>query len=154
MRGLNTSITKSWSVVFNSVALTLRHISCHVILFYSCTIFLVQILLIRSWPKTQHTINLCRGWVKELSLSKLSRFDAWTMLLQKQKAQEWKFNRRFYFLSTDNTSLPLLLWGTPLHYIGLSFLSEPYTCWSSKPPLEHLSYQTPLSLLCELQWPR
>ena len=51
----------------------------------SCTIFLVQILLIRLWPKAQHTINLCRGWVKELSLSELSQSDAWTMLLQKQK---------------------------------------------------------------------
>ena len=51
----------------------------------SCTIFLVQILLIRPWLKAQHTINLCRGWVKELSLSELSQSDAWTMLLQKQK---------------------------------------------------------------------
>ena len=51
----------------------------------SCTIFLVQILLIRPWPKAQHTINPCRGWVKELSLSKLSQSDAWTILLQKQK---------------------------------------------------------------------
>ena len=69
----------------------------------SCTIFLVQILLIRPWPKTQHTINLCREWVKELSLSELSRSDAWTMLLQKQKTQEWMSNRRFYFLGTDHT---------------------------------------------------
>ena len=51
----------------------------------SCTIFLVQTLLIRPWLKAQHTINLCRGWVKELSLSELSRSDAWTILLQKQK---------------------------------------------------------------------
>ena len=27
-------ITKSWSVAFNAAVLTLRHISCHVILFY------------------------------------------------------------------------------------------------------------------------
>ena len=54
----------------------------------SCTIFLVQILLIRPWPKAQHTINLCRGWVKELSLSEFSRSDAWTTSLQKQKTQE------------------------------------------------------------------
>ena len=51
----------------------------------SCTIFLVRILLIRPWPKAQHTINLCRGWVKELSLSEFSRSDAWTTSLQKQK---------------------------------------------------------------------
>ena len=51
----------------------------------SCTIFLVQILLIRPWPKAQHTINLCRGWVKKLSLSELSQSDAWTTSLQKQK---------------------------------------------------------------------
>ena len=81
----------------------------------SRTIFLVQILLIRPWSKAQHTINLCRGWVKELSLSELSRSDAWTMLLQKQKTQEWKFSRRFYFLGTDNTFFLSLFEG--LHYI-------------------------------------
>ena len=51
----------------------------------SCMIFLVQTLLIRPWAKAQHTINLCRGWVKELSLSELHQSDAWTILLQKQK---------------------------------------------------------------------
>ena len=30
----NLYITKSWNVVFNTTALTLRHISCHVILFF------------------------------------------------------------------------------------------------------------------------
>ena len=69
----------------------------------SCTIFLVQILLIRPWPNVQHTINLCRGWVKELSLSELSRSDAWTTSLQKPKTQEWMSHRRLYFLGTDNT---------------------------------------------------
>ena len=48
----------------------------------SCTIFLAQTLLIRPWPEAQHTINTCRGWVKELSLSELSRSDAWKILLQ------------------------------------------------------------------------
>ena len=120
----------------------------------SYTIFLVQILLIRPWPKVQHTIDLCRGWVKELSLSELSRSDAWTILLQKQK------HKNGYLTEDSISRVPNTflfrppLWGTPLHYIALSFLSEPYTCWSSKPPLEHLSYQTPLSLPCELQWPR
>ena len=27
---------------------------------------MVQILLIRPWPKVPHTINFCRGWVKNL----------------------------------------------------------------------------------------
>ena len=48
----------------------------------SCTIFLAQTLLIRPWPEAQHTINICRGWVKELSLSELSRSNAWKILLQ------------------------------------------------------------------------
>ena len=30
----NLYITKSWSVAFNTAALTLRHISCHIILFF------------------------------------------------------------------------------------------------------------------------
>ena len=47
----------------------------------SCTIFLAQILLIRPWPKAQPTINICRGWVKELSLSEPIRSDTWTVLL-------------------------------------------------------------------------
>ena len=55
----------------------------------SCTIFLAQILLIRPWPKTQPTINICRGWVKELSFSEPIRSDTWTVLLQKIKTQEW-----------------------------------------------------------------
>ena len=55
----------------------------------SCTIFLAQILLIRPWPKAQPTINICRGWVKELSLSEPIWSDTWTALLQKTKAQEW-----------------------------------------------------------------
>ena len=53
-----------------------------------CTIFLVQILLIRPWPKAQRSIILCRGWVKELSLSELSQSGAWTKLLQKQKHKD------------------------------------------------------------------
>ena len=53
----------------------------------SCTIFLAQILLIRPWPKAQPTINICRGWVKELSLSEPIRSDTWTILLQKIKTQ-------------------------------------------------------------------
>ena len=54
-----------------------------------CTIFLAQILLIRPWPKAQPTINICRGWVKELNLSEPIRSNAWTVLLQKMKTQEW-----------------------------------------------------------------
>ena len=41
----------------------------------SYTIFLAQTLLIRLWPKAQSTINICRGWVKELSLSELGRIN-------------------------------------------------------------------------------
>ena len=55
----------------------------------SCTIFLAQILLIRPWPKAQPTINICRGWVKELGLSEPIRSDTWTILLQKIRTQEW-----------------------------------------------------------------
>ena len=54
----------------------------------SCTIFLAQILLIRPWPKAQPTINICRGWVKELSFSEPIRSNTWTVLLQKTQAQE------------------------------------------------------------------
>ena len=46
------------------------------------------------------------------------------------------------------------LTGTYTHYIGPFFSSGPYTCRSSKPLPEHLSHQTPLSVLCELQQPR
>ena len=38
------------------------------------------------------------------------------------------------------------LWGTPLHYIVPLLSSQPYTCWSSKHLLKHLSHQTPSSL--------
>ena len=55
----------------------------------SCTIFLAQILLIRPWPKVQPTINICREWVKELSLSEPIRSNAWIILLPKVKTQEW-----------------------------------------------------------------
>ena len=39
--------------------------------------------------KAQLTIDICRGWVKELSLSEPVRSDTWTTLLQKIKTQEW-----------------------------------------------------------------
>ena len=45
----------------------------------SCTIFLAQLLSIRPWPKAQHTMNVRRGWVKELGLSESVRSDAWTI---------------------------------------------------------------------------
>ena len=64
----------------------------------SCTIFLVQTLLIRPWLKAQHKINLCRGWVKELSLSELSRSDAWTILLQEQEHREGYLTENFISL--------------------------------------------------------
>ena len=108
----------------------------------SYTIFLAQILLIRPWPKAQPTINICRGWVKELSLSELTRSNTWTILLQEQEHQDGYLTEDF-ISSVFHTFLRPPLWGTPLHYIALSFLSEPYTCWSSKPLLEHLSHQTP-----------
>ena len=41
---------------------------------------MVQILLIKPWPKVPHTINFRRGWVKELNLSELGRFGAWTII--------------------------------------------------------------------------
>ena len=81
----------------------------------SCTIFLAQTLLIRLWPKAQPTINICRGWVKELSLSELIRSDAWTILLQKQKHKDG------YLTEDSISSVPntvfLSLFFEGLHYI-------------------------------------
>ena len=59
----------------------------------------------------------------------------------------------FFFLFPPLFLMPLLM-GTYTHYIGPFLSSGPYTCRSSKPLLEHLSYQTPLSVLCELRQPR
>ena len=46
------------------------------------------------------------------------------------------------------------LTGTYTHYIGPFLSSGLYTYRSYKPLLEHLSHQTPLSVLCELRQPR
>ena len=59
----------------------------------------------------------------------------------------------FFFFSPPFLLLPLFT-GTYTHYIGLFLSSEPYTCRSSKPLLEHLSHQTSLSVLCELRQTR
>ena len=91
----------------------LTHYAC------SCTIFLVQTLLIRPWPKTQHTINLCRGWVKELSLSELIRSDARTILLQEQKHKDGYLTENS-ISSVPNTSLcPLSLRDSTTLYSSL-----------------------------------
>ena len=48
--------------------------------------FLNDIVVARfSWPKAQLTINIRRGWVKELSLSESIRSDTWIALLQKNQ---------------------------------------------------------------------
>ena len=86
----------------------LTHYAC------SCTIFLVQTLLIRPWPKTQHTINLCRGWVKELSLSAFSQSDAWTILLQKQKHKHGYLTENSISWVPNTFFVPLF---EGLHYI-------------------------------------
>ena len=49
--------------------------------------------------------------------------------------------------------LPCLM-GAFTHYIGIFLSFRLYTCRPSKPPLEHLSHQTPLLALCELRQPR
>jgi len=64
----------------------------------SCTIFLAQIRLIRPWPKAQPTINICRGWVKELGLSESVRSDTWKALLQKNKNTRMDLSRISLFL--------------------------------------------------------
>ena len=43
---------------------------------------------------------------------------------------------------------------TSTHYIGIFLSSGLYTCRPSKLPLEHLSHQIPLSVLCELRQPK
>ena len=48
---------------------------------------------------------------------------------------------------------PLFMRAFP-HYIGFSWSSGPYTCWSPGTSLEHSSHQTSLSALCELRQPR
>ena len=50
----------------------------------SCMIFLTRIRLIRPRPKAQLTINIRRGWVKELSLSEFIRFDTWIALFTEE----------------------------------------------------------------------
>ena len=62
----------------------------------------------------------------------------------------------FYMQQPFLFSFPLMphLTGTYTHYIGPFLSSGPYTCRSSKPLLEHLSHQTPLSVLCELRQQR
>ena len=71
------------------------------------------------------------------------------------------------FLFSPPSFMPPLT-GTYTHYIGPFLSSVPYTCRLSKPLLEHLSHQTPPSVLCEsrqlrqhcsgifstLMWPR
>ena len=50
----------------------------------SCTISLAQIRFVRPKPKAQLTINICRGWVKELSLSESIRSDTWIALFTEE----------------------------------------------------------------------
>ena len=64
----------------------------------SCTISLAQIQFIRPRPKAQLTINIRRGWVKELSLSESIRSDTWIALLQKKQNTRMNFSRIFLFL--------------------------------------------------------
>ena len=59
----------------------------------------------------------------------------------------------FLFLFPPLFLMPLLI-GTYTHYIGPFLSSGLYTYRSSKSLLEHLSHQTPLSVLCELQQSR
>ena len=71
----------------------------------SCTIFLAQILLIRPWPKVQPTINICREWVKELSLSEPIRSNAWIILLPKMNTR-MELHCMILFLFVLNTVFP------------------------------------------------
>ena len=89
-----------WDSYMNKLC---SHILCNtqVNIYCSCTIFLAQILLIRPWPKAQPTINIRRGWVKELSLSESIRSDTWTALLQKNKNTRMDFSVYFYFFSSS-----------------------------------------------------
>ena len=80
-----------------------------------CTICLAQTLLIRPWPKAQPTINICRGWVKELGLSELIRSDAWKILLQKQKHKDGYLTKDSISSAPNTVFLSLFFEG--LHYI-------------------------------------
>ena len=67
-------------------------------------------------------------------------------IIAEDKTQEGISNVWFCFFGPKYSFFVPFLWGTPLHYIVLLFSSQPYTCWSSKHLLKHLSHQTPLSL--------
>ena len=77
---------------------------------------MVQILLIRPWHRVPHTINFRRGWVKELNLSELGWFGAWTIITE-TRTQEG-ISREILFPEYRYICLVPFLWGTPLHYIG------------------------------------
>ena len=68
-----------WSCMFNSFLMILN-----IDVFCSCTISLAQIRFIRPGPKAQLTINIRRGWVKELSLSESIRSDTWIALFTEE----------------------------------------------------------------------
>ena len=127
-----------------------------------------QSLSLKSWSKRFHTMNFCRVWAKKLGFSQFKRFDAWVKGIHKQERKCHCVERSpimtrliTWLMDTgqcSKTSLQYSLlssrplsWGTFTYYIGPFQSFGLYTCWSSKPPLEHLSHQTPLSILCELR---
>ena len=120
----------------------------------SCTIFLAQILLVGPWPKAQPTINICREWVKELSLSELIRSNAWIILLLKRKTQGWSSTIWFYsFLFWIQFFVPF--------YEGLPYIIYFLSSHLNLTLVDHLSIyfstcpiSRPHHSLCELQRPR
>ena len=121
----------------------------------SCTIFLAQTRLIRPRSKALLTINIRRGWVKELSLSESIRSDTWIALLQENQKTRMNFLRIFLFLQflIQSFSVPFF---EGLHYIiqfPFSHLSltlvDHLNIYLSACPIRRLHLSP-----CELQRPR
>ena len=123
--------------------------------------------IIRPWPKKSHTTKFVEYGLKNSvsvgSDGSLHVLSGCRNVNQENRCERWKFHSWtcfhtktscFFFSSPlPSFSVPPF-WGTLTCDIGPLLSSGPYTCWSSKSLLEHLSHQTPLPVLCELQWPR
>ena len=119
---------------------------------------------------------MSRVWIEELGLSKLNgilhgvrehinknkchcierspgmiglKLDLWIQI------NAVRFLCMLQYLTTSFSSLfsPFLTRNFT-HYIGLFLSYELYICRSSRLPLEHLSHQILLSVLCEFRWSR
>ena len=97
---------------------------------YTCksTIFMVQTLLIKPWPKVPHTMNLfVEDGLKNLVSVNLDGL-VHGQYYYRNKNTGMDIQREILFPGYRYIQSVPFLWGIPLHYIDLFLLSEPYTC--------------------------